>query len=317
MTLMLPTYFDIEKKGDGEIITEDETIPFSIASFMTELEKVHDDKNVKSFDINIFTELTIRSDYKGLFRKVKKINGNVKLIDVSPYMFNDCEKTYLGDGEIITKDKTIPFSIASFMTVLEKVHDDVNVEYFDINIITKLTVTRDYKGLFEKVKKINGSIKLTGDMSYMFNDCDFLIKIGDSCDTSNVTDMSSMFYGSKSFNQKLKWDTKNVTDMSNMFCGTLKFNEKLKFSDTSNVIDMSSMFCGAISFNQELNFDTSNVTNMAGMFYGATSFNQSLKWDTKLVVNMSYMFCNAKSFNKPLYFDKRSALFTNEMFDKT
>ena len=38
--------------------------------------------------------------------------------------------------------------------------------------------------------------------------------------TSNVTDMSTMFMGANNFNQDIgKWDTSNVTNMSYMFWG--------------------------------------------------------------------------------------------------
>ena len=43
--------------------------------------------------------------------------------------------------------------------------------------------------------------------------------------TSEVTDMSRMFYRAESFNQDIsKWDTSNVTDMSGMFCEATSFN---------------------------------------------------------------------------------------------
>ncbi len=102
-------------------------------------------------------------------------------------------------------------------------------------------------------------------------------------DTSNVTDMSYMFYkcgsDSTSFTLDLgdNFDTSNVTSASCMFwaCGqnspvfTLNLGNKF---DTSKVIYMNNMFnfCGEKSnvFTLDLGdkFDTSNVKNMTNMF---------------------------------------------------
>ena len=122
-------------------------------------------------------------------------------------------------------------------------------------------------------------------------------------DTSNVTDMSYMFDGAKSFNQPIgDWDTSNVTDMCYMFCGAESFNQPIGDWNTSKVTDMSEMFNGAESFNQPIgDWDTSNVTNMNGMFYAAFSFNQPIgDWDTSKVTDMSGMFMCAESFNQPI-----------------
>ncbi len=93
-------------------------------------------------------------------------------------------------------------------------------------------------------------------------------------ETSNITDMSSMFENAKSFNQPIgDWDTSNVTNMSDMFNGATSFNQPIGDWDTSNVTEMKCMFLNAISFNQPIGgWDTSNVTNMSDMFAGATSY---------------------------------------------
>lgn len=122
-------------------------------------------------------------------------------------------------------------------------------------------------------------------------------------DTSNISNMDSMFGGAKSFNQPIgNWNTSKVTDMSGMFAGASSFNQPIESWDTSKVTNMGFMFSGAESFNQPIgNWDTSKVTNMHGMFAGASSFNQPIgNWDTSNVTNMSYMFKGAKSFNQPI-----------------
>ena len=95
------------------------------------------------------------------------------------------------------------------------------------------------------------------------------------------------------------WNTSNVTDMSKMFYNATDFNEDISLWDTSNVTNMCGMFWCAIKFNQDIGgWDTSNVTNMS-MFNYATNFNQDIgRWNTSNVTNMTYMFLCAKEFNQ-------------------
>lgn len=117
--------------------------------------------------------------------------------------------------------------------------------------------------------------------------------------TSNVTDMSSMFACSIVESLDLSnWNTSKVTNMNAMFYG-IRALQKLNIAewDTSNVINMSEMFSNAKSL-IELNvnnWNTSKVTDMSSMFNG-TSGLQDLnigKWDTSNVINMYHIFNGA------------------------
>ena len=122
-------------------------------------------------------------------------------------------------------------------------------------------------------------------------------------DTSNVTDMSRMFYNAKNFNEDIgNWDTSSVTDMGWMFRYAEEFNQNIGRWDTSKVTDMIMMFDKAVSFNQGIGgWDTSKVINMRGMFFGAKEFNQNIgEWNTSRVANMGYMFWDADQFNQDL-----------------
>ncbi|QQY78412.1 DUF285 domain-containing protein [Mycoplasma mycoides subsp. capri] len=67
--------------------------------------------------------------------------------------------------------------------------------------------------------------------------------------TSNVTDMSYMFYGAEKFNQDIsKWNTSNVENMSFMFSGCRCFNQNISNWDVSRVINISYMFEATNSF---------------------------------------------------------------------
>jgi surface protein len=136
------------------------------------------------------------------------------------------------------------------------------------------------------------------NMQSMFKGCEFLKQLDLSeFDTSKVTDMSNMFYDCKNLEQLdlSKFDTSKVTDMSKMFydCNSLKQLDLSKF-DTSKVTDMSNMFssCNHLEQLDLSKFDTSKVTNMKGMFEYCKYLRQLdlSKFDTSKVTNMSYMF---------------------------
>ncbi|WP_289864617.1 BspA family leucine-rich repeat surface protein, partial [Enterococcus faecalis] len=104
-------------------------------------------------------------------------------------------------------------------------------------------------------------------------------------DTSNVTNMSQMFYGLSSLKtlDVSNFDTSNVTSMNGMFRGlsSLKTLDVSNF-DTSNVTAMYAMFYDLSSLKtlDVSNFDTSNVKDMNYMFGGQSSI-ESLKLGDK------------------------------------
>lgn len=101
-------------------------------------------------------------------------------------------------------------------------------------------------------------------------------------DTSNITDMSNIFYGNKKLHDIdiSAWNTSNVTNMQNAFynCNAFNSNTTLDFSNwvTSKVTNMSSMFYGNISVDSlDLSsFVTSEVTSVAAMFRNCTSLSR-------------------------------------------
>lgn len=120
---------------------------------------------------------------------------------------------------------------------------------------------------------------------------------GSNLDTSNITNMSEMFwYASISDLTSLaNWDTSKVTDMRYMFAnnsiGDLK---PLANWDTSKVTDMSNMFGdNKISDLKPLaNWKTSKVTNMSAMLgdNSISDLTPLTHWDISKVNDMSYMF---------------------------
>jgi surface protein len=60
-------------------------------------------------------------------------------------------------------------------------------------------------------------------------------------DTSEITDMSSLFENSKFNGDISNWDVSNVTNMSRIFANS-KFNQDISNWDVSSVTDMEYMF---------------------------------------------------------------------------
>ena len=120
--------------------------------------------------------------------------------------------------------------------------------------------------------------------------------------TSNVTNMNSMFYGCSGLKSLdlSNFDTSKVTNMGSMFsaCIGLKSLDVSNF-DTSKVTVMNYMFhnCSGLESLNLSGWDTSNVTNMSYMFYycsGLKSLDLS-NFNTSKVTDMYEMFngCSA------------------------
>ncbi|WP_238543710.1 BspA family leucine-rich repeat surface protein [Mycoplasma yeatsii] len=193
----------------------------------------------------------------------------------------------------------------------KNVADEWQIEKIDTNtnkVVSVLpTFITSLKEAFEENKNTtisgleNWDTSNVTDMSRMFYKAkSFNQPLGDKFNTSKVTDMSYMFYEAKSFNQSLNWNTENVNNMKYMFYSAKKFNQNIGRWNTENVNDMEAMFTSANVFNQPIgNWNTSNVTNMRSMFSNAYDFNQNIsEWNTSKVTNMSYMFHHAENFNQ-------------------
>jgi len=147
-------------------------------------------------------------------------------------------------------------------------------------------------------KKIAISDNDRPDDSGVFSSLDATTSLNfDNIDTSNMTDMSEMFYYSSSLStlDLSKFNTSNVINMKSMFyfCNNL---ENITFShlfDTSNVTNMNNMFRDTKLTTLDLSvFNTSNVTDMSYMFADSSklkTINLS-SFNTEAVTNMSFMF---------------------------
>ena len=95
-------------------------------------------------------------------------------------------------------------------------------------------------------------------------------------DTSQVTNMSNMFYACMGLTSLdlSNFDTSQVTNMSDMFGGCMGLTSlDVSKWNTSKVTNMSNMFnyCTSLTSLDLSNFNTSQVTTMDGMFIGCES----------------------------------------------
>ena len=126
------------------------------------------------------------------------------------------------------------------------------------------------------------------NMSSMFNQCTNLTTIP-LLDTSNVTNMSSMFITCTNLTTIPTLDTSKVTNMSNMFvdCNNLT---NIPALNTSKVTSMYSMFIRCTNLTTIPTLDTSSVTNMSYMFSDCTNLTTVPTLNTSKATDMSYMF---------------------------
>ncbi len=169
------------------------------------------------------------------------------------------------------------------------------------------------KDLFRSASNLTDISGLTGwdtsnvtNMSYMFYIATNLTDISPLKDwnTSNVTNMSYMFYNTTNLTDisPLKdWNTEKVTNMNCMFSNTTNLTDisPLKDWNTSNVANMSYMFSNTTNLTDISplkDWNTNSVTNMSNMFSGAknlTDISPLKDWNTNSVTSMSSMFSGA------------------------
>lgn len=132
------------------------------------------------------------------------------------------------------------------------------------------------------------------DMSSMFYYCNYLTTVP-LYDTSNVTDMSYMF-GSSDIELVPLFDTSNVTDMRWMFQGCSNLTT-ISEIDMSNVTSAYEMFQYCQKLTTIPLFNTSNVTDMSEMFYGCNNLTTISKLDMSSVTSLGSMFYNCSKLS--------------------
>ena len=132
-------------------------------------------------------------------------------------------------------------------------------------------------------------------------------------DTTNVTNMNSMFQNCMSLTSIPLLNTSNVTYMNNMFDGCSSLTS-IPLLNTSNVTYMNSMFYSCSSLTSIPALDTSNVTTMDYMFYGCSSLASIPLLNTSNVTSMGSMFDSCSSLTSIPLLNTSKVTNMNSMF---
>lgn len=208
-----------------------------------------------------------------------------------------------------------------------------NIIYLPVNYINSLNnrvalYPCVFASGFDKITIQNPDTPLTTAFQ-MFDGCSGLtsVKNLDKLDTSNVTDMQSMFRNCYAFKtlDLSNFDTSNVTDMGYMFngCSGLTSLDLSNF-DTSNVTYMREMFmdCQKLKYLNLGDFDTSSVTDVSNIFGNCGELRQ-LIWNnmangenvTQLYFRSSY-YLGEETINDDKYITDLRNTFVINSFDR-
>ena len=126
-------------------------------------------------------------------------------------------------------------------------------------------------------------------------------------DTSKITNMYELFeYTGHDFNVS-KWDTSNVKNMSYMFYKCYKFTGKgIGNWNVSNVKDIGGMFAGCEKFDCDLSrWNVSNVKYIYFMFHNCKKFNSDMSnWNVTKAKSTLNMFDGCDKMTIPNWYKK-------------
>ena len=206
-----------------------------------------------------------------------------ELTDIYVTLYTDGTLAFSNNNQPI-EWKTID---ASYGNIKDKIFEmqltedgvSLNIPWMKIDATNEEDVMNQLMNQASKIKSIIINNKIVPEnTSYWFAHLMNVKELEgiENLDTSNVTDMSNMFYGCSGLNSINldSFNTTKVTDMSNMFYGCSGLNSiNLSSFNTTKVTDMSMMFqdCSALTSIDLSSFNTKNVTNMIQMFWKCTN----------------------------------------------
>ena len=256
------------------------------------------------WELNIILEFEFKK-FKGLFKDcecLKEINiikcNRKDIIDISE-MFYGCKNL---DKLNISNLKTDNVKDMSYIFYECSSLNEINLLNFNTSNVTNM------QNMFEKCNKLeelnlyNFNTSNVIYMNDMFFECTSLKSININSNYLNlafksINNNNNSICNCSLLKQKNNWNTSNVINMSYMFynCKSLRELNISQF-DTSKVIDMSYMFynCYSLSELKLTKFNFYNVLNMTHMFDGCTSLinldipNLDIKNNTRI----KYMFYN-------------------------
>ena len=235
------------------------------------------------------------------------ISSNQLLPDISAYGKNG---NVTGDGSIETPDNT-------FADIPTQLYYNIQQKY---NNMEPRVLTDEDKEIDDNIyiipTKSDGTVLLdtsqVTNMNSMFNRCSNITEVP-TLNTSQATDMSYMFSSCSNLTKVSLLDTADVTNMNSMFnrCSKLINVPEL---DTSKVTDMKYMFQDCTSLTTIPLLNTSKVTSMKSMFNGCTSLTTIPQLDTTAVTGMLHMFYGCTSLTTIPQLDTSKVTTMRSMF---
>lgn len=187
------------------------------------------------------------------------------------------------DGTIVFKPSSISFSLYSAVV-------DGNV-VIDVSDLTSFSSKLQYAYFNNRKSPLLLNTNHLTNANRIFYYANFEEAL--YFDTSNVTDMDSMFTHNSGLTVVPLYITSNVTNMAYMFqwCTNL---ESVPQFDTSSVTKMTYMFGRCTNLKSVPQFDTSNVTDMSFMFAYCENLITAPQLNTTKVTNFKEMFNSCK-----------------------
>jgi len=164
-------------------------------------------------------------------------------------------------------------------------------EYFETTITPQNMQNFGANSLIKKIPSITVLPTVTS-LAYAFNGSP-IKNVNLVGETSQVTVCNNMFSSCSKLEEVPLFDTSNVTNMSYMF-----YNTKIKtipLYTTSKVTNMAHMCDSCNSLKTISNIDTSKVTNMESMFQYSSNIETLPELDASSLTNVSNMFMGTKS----------------------
>ena len=271
----------------------------------------------------------IKTDIDTLVRKQGN-QGAIKIGDVLDDIVDIVQTGFKEVNNTLDKFKAQITNVATFKAAVPNTATEIVFAFLgdvDLTGYTKSGSIGDGIDVYANGTKyavVSSKIICAPEISQeFFNDYSALATLDlTNFDTSNVTNMDSMFYGCAALTSLdlSNFNTANVTRMPNMFriCAALTALDLSNFN-TANVIDMESMFYGCTSLTSlDLsNFDTANVLNMNYMFRKCTSLTSLglSNFDTANVMAMPGVFYGCSGLTTIIANNWSASVFSTDMFN--
>ena len=214
---------------------------------------------------------------------------------------------------IIINEKEFPLSEYYILEKNDIKKKELEIKFIQLKPLTNMSYMfyseeDDPIYLFEITSITNWDTSNIIDMSNLFYNCTLLKTIPDisNWDTSNLTNISNLFFNCiniTSIDDISQWKLDKVTNISNMFynCKNLISLPDISNWNTENILDMKNVFCNCSSLKSLPDiskWNIKNVTNMNSLFRncsGLESLPDISVWSTGNLVYMGGLFANCSS----------------------